>query len=68
MKRTLFAVGLPIAAGLTLTLTGCGNPAVEREDVQQPGAVPTQIGDDEEDRNVPGKVTDQDDDEDGDND
>lgn len=65
--KSLLAVGLPIVAGLTLTLASCENPAAEREDVQQPGAVPTQVGDDEEDRNVPGKVTDQDDDEDGDN-
>ncbi|WP_088894025.1 hypothetical protein [Leptolyngbya ohadii] len=68
MKRTLFAVGLPIVTGLSLTLASCGGPTAEREDVQQPGAAPTQVGDDEEDDNVPGNANNQDNDEDNDED
>ncbi|MBD1850705.1 hypothetical protein [Leptolyngbya sp. FACHB-711] len=67
MKRNLFILGLPIVAGLSLTLASCGGSAEQEGGLQQPGAAPTQITDDEEDNNVPGKVTDQDEDENEDN-
>lgn len=68
MRRNLLAVGLPIVAGMSLTLASCGNPVAEQEDVQQPGAAPTQIDDEEEEDDVPGNVNNQNNNNDGDND
>lgn len=49
MKRNLAMLGLPIVVGLSITLASCGGPAEQEEgDLQQPGAVPTNVENDED--------------------
>lgn len=49
MKRNLVMLGMPVLAGLSLTLASCGGPVAEQEEgVQQPGAAPTSVEADED--------------------
>jgi|GEM_PF-5893468 hypothetical protein len=56
MKQNLLILGLPIVVGLSLTLASCGSPIEREGDLEQPGAVPTEVdGDEDEDEDNEGE-------------